>query len=66
MGLSLMQWRIAMGVHFYCKVYILRTLLVFDSSHFCHIFLFVLNCVFQMFLGTCFTIRNMFKKPLNL
>ena len=57
-----MQWRIVVGVHFYCKAPILRTQFVFDGSRFHHIFLFVLNCAFQMFLGLCFTILYMFRK----
>ena len=65
MGISIMQWRIAVGVQFYCKALILRTQFVFDSSRFYHIFLFVLNCAFQMFLGSCFTILYVFRKSLK-
>ena len=61
-----MQWRIAVGVHFYSKVPILGTQFVLDSSRFYHIFLFVLNCAFQMFLGSCFTILYMFRKSLKI
>ena len=63
MGISIMQWGIPVGVHFYCKAPILRAQFVFDSSY--HIFLFVLNCAFQMFLGSGFTILYMFRKSLK-
>ena len=38
MGISIMQWRIAVGVQFYCKAPILRTQFVFDSFRFYQIF----------------------------
>ena len=60
-----MQCRTAVVDHFYCKAPILRTQFVFDSSCFYHIFVFVLNCVFQKFLSPCFTILNIFRKSLK-
>ena len=43
----------------------LRTKFLSDSSSFYHIFLFVLNCSFRMFIGSCFTILNMLRKSLK-
>ena len=47
---------------FYCKAPISGTKSFFGSSRFYHIFLFVLNCEFQMLVCSCFTILNMFRK----
>ena len=52
MGISIMQWRTAVGVQFYYKAPILRTQFVFDSFRFYHIFLFeriIFNDVFKYF-----------------
>ena len=62
MEISIMQWRILVGVYIYCKAPILRTLFVFTNSCFYHIFLFVLYYVFQMFLSSGFTILYIYKK----
>ena len=64
-GISIMQWRIAVGVHTFCKAPFLRAKLVFGSYSFYPVFLFALYFAFQMFVGLCTSILKTFKKSLK-
>ena len=65
MGISIMHWRIAVGIHTFRKAPFLGRNLVFRSYSFYPFFLFVLCFVFQMFVGICTTIPAIFKKSLK-
>ena len=65
MGISIMQWRIAVGVHNFRKALFLRAKLVLGSYSFYSVFLFVLYFTFQMFVGFCTSILKTFKKSLK-
>ena len=65
MGISIMQWRIAVGVHTFCKAPFLRAKLVFGSYFFYPAVLFVLYFAFHMFVGFCTSILKTFKKSLK-
>ena len=65
MGVSVMQWRIAVGVHTFRKAPFLRAKLAFGSYSFYLVFLFVLYFAFQMFVGFCTSILKTFKKSLK-
>ena len=63
MGISIIQWHIAVGVHTFRKATFLRRKLwqLFLLS----CFLFVLCFAFQMFVGICTSILTTFKKSLK-
>ena len=65
MAISIMQWRIAVGVHTFCKAPFLRRKLVFGSYSFYPVLLFVLYFIFQMFVGICKSMLKTFKKSLK-
>ena len=65
MEISIMQWRIAVGVHTFHKAPFLRAKLVFGSYSFYPVFLFVLYFAFQMFVGFCTSILKTFMKSLK-
>ena len=65
MGISMMQWCIAVGVHTFHKPPFLRRKLVFGSYSFYPVFLFVLHFAFQIFVGICTSILIQFKKSLK-
>ena len=62
MGIRIMQSRIAVGVHTFCKALFLRAKLVFGCYSFYPVFSFVLYFAFQMFVGFCTSILKTFKK----
>ena len=59
MRVSVMHWRIAVGVYTFCKMLFVRRKLVFPA------FLCVLNFAFQMFVGIYTSILKTFKKSLK-
>ena len=61
MGISIMQWCIAVGVHTFFKAHFLRANLVFGSYSFYPVFLLVLYFTFHLFLGFCTSILKTFK-----
>ena len=65
MGISLMQWRIAVGVHTFHKAPFLRRKHVFGCYSFYPVVLFLLCFAFQMLAGICKGILKTFKKSLK-
>ena len=65
MEISIMQRRVAVGIHTFRKAPFLRRKLVFGSYSFYPVFLFVLYFTFQMFVGICKRTLKTFKKSLK-
>ena len=61
-GISIMQWHIAVGIHTFHKAPLLRRNLAFGSYSFYPVVLFLLCLAFQMFAGICTSILKTFKK----
>ena len=65
MGVSIIQWHIAVGIHTLHKAPFLRKNLAFASYSYYPVILFLLCLAFQMFAGICSTIFKTFKKSLK-
>ena len=65
MGISLMQWRMAVGVHTFHKAPFLRRKHVFGCYSFYPVVLFLLCFAFQMLAGICKGIFKTFQKSLK-